>query len=210
MPEHTSPSGDDWASSPSPGPGAQPPQGSGSFPGSSGSTPAGGSNAGWNTPGWDPPAGQSAGVGNWGAPAGGGPGAGPGSFGGWPQPTGFAGAPPDVLPGNNSGGDGGGSVGPPSWILLVGLAVPLAIIPLLLLDGIWLHVVGWVVAIFGSVGALAAFTAVDLRRRSSRWYVDQPALLAGLRVAVLVTGLVVASCFAYQIADVVARWDRWS
>ena len=102
------------------------------------------------------------------------------------------------------------SVGPPSWILLVGLAVPLAIIPLLLLDGIWLHVVGWVVAIFGSVGALAAFTAVDLRRRSSRWYVDQPALLAGLRVAVLVTGLVVASCFAYRIADVVARWDRWS
>jgi hypothetical protein len=56
------------------------------------------------------------------------------------------------------------------------------------------------------VGALAAFTTIDLRRRSSRWYTDQPGLLAVLRVAVLVVGLVVAGCFAYQIADEVARW----
>lgn len=111
------------------------------------------------------------------------------------------------MSGSSSGARG--SVNPPIWILLVGLVLPLASIGLLFVDGLAAHVVGWVIAIFGSIGALAAFTAMDLRRRSSRWYVDQPGLLAGLRVAVLLTGLVVATCFAYLIADAVARWDVW-
>jgi uncharacterized membrane protein len=100
-------------------------------------------------------------------------------------------------------------VTPPIGILLLGLLLPLATIPLLLSDGLVLHVIGWFVAILGSIGALAVFTASDLRRRSSRWYVDKPGLLAGLRVAVLVTGLVVAGFFSYEIADAVARWELW-
>ncbi len=99
--------------------------------------------------------------------------------------------------------------GPPTWILVVGSVVPLACLALLLQDGLAMHVVGWLVAIIGSVGALAAFTAIDLRRRASRSYVDQPGLLAALRVAVLVIGLVVAALLSYKIADAVARWDRW-
>lgn len=117
---------------------------------------------------------------------------------------------PNGTPGASSaGGQGGTSTGPPTWILLIGLVIPLATIPLLLLDGLALHIAGWLIAIFGSIGALAAFTAVDLRRRSSRWYVDHPGLLAALRVAVLLIGLVVAGFFSYEIADVVARWDQW-
>jgi hypothetical protein len=94
-------------------------------------------------------------------------------------------------------------------VLLIGLLIPLLTIPALFLDGLPVHVAGWVVAIFGSVGALALFTAIDLRRRASAWYVDQPGLLAALRVAVLLVGLAVAMLFAYQIADTVARLDWW-
>ena len=96
-----------------------------------------------------------------------------------------------------------------TWLLLIGLLIPLLTIPALFVDGLAIHIAGWVVAIFGSVGALAAFTAIDLRRRASTWYIDQPGLLAGLRVAVLVTGLIVAMLFAYKIADAVARLDWW-
>ncbi len=122
-------------------------------------------------------------------------------------PTGNKGVPPDVIPGGGTGGDG--LVNPPIPILLVGLALPLASIVLLFADGLAAHIIGWLIAILGSIGALAAFTAVDLRRRSSGWYVDRPAVLGGLRVAVLLTGLVVATCFGYLIADAVARWDVW-
>ncbi|MET0965998.1 MAG: hypothetical protein ABWZ02_06355 [Nakamurella sp.] len=115
--------------------------------------------------------------------------------------------PTDVLP--VAGSAGGNTVKPPIWILLVGLALPVAALTLLLVDSLPAHIVGWVIAIFGSIGALAAFTAIDLRLRSSRWYVDQPALLAVLRVAVLVIGLAVATYFAYLIADIIARWDVW-
>ena len=89
------------------------------------------------------------------------------------------------------------------------LILPLVAIPGLFSDQLPILAAGWLIAIFGSVGALAVFTTIDLRRRASRWYVDQPGLLAGLRVGVLVIGLVVAGFFAYFIADVVARMDWW-
>ncbi len=202
MPEQVSPSGDDWGAAPTPGRGVQPP-GTGSPAWANPPPVTGGSNAGWDAPARDTPTQQRSGSAapGWAA----GPGQPAGSFAG--PAAGQASAPPDVLPSSGSGGRG--TVNPPIWILLIGLVLPLLSIPLLFVDGLFAHVVGWVIAIFGSIGALAAFTAADLRLRSSRWYVDQPGLLAGLRIAVLLTGLVVATCFAYLIADAVARWDVW-
>ncbi|GAA2014621.1 hypothetical protein JL107_08580 [Nakamurella flavida] len=103
----------------------------------------------------------------------------------------------------------GSPVTAPVWLLALGVVVPLLALPLALLSGLAAHVAGWAIAIGGSLGALAAFTVVDLRRRSSRWYVDRPGLLGALRVAVLLLGFVVAGAFAYLIADAVARLDWW-
>ena len=95
-------------------------------------------------------------------------------------------------------------------MLLAGLIVPILTLPLLLVSNLPINFLGWAVAIFGSLGFLAAFTVVDLRRRMSRWYVDRPGLLAVLRVSVIVVGVVIAGCHAYLIADAIARWDVWA
>jgi len=103
-----------------------------------------------------------------------------------------------------------GVVGPPTGLLVVGLVLPLAALPLTLVDSLVANVAGWLVAVLGSVVPLAVFTRVDLRRRLSRWYVDRRGLLGVLRVAVLVVGLLVAALFAYLIADEIARWDSFA
>ena len=98
-------------------------------------------------------------------------------------------------------------IGPPTWLLVIGLVVPLAALALTLVGSWSANVAGWVLAVFGSVIPLGVFTRIDLRRRLSSWYVDQRGLLAALRVAVLVVGLLVACWFGYLIADQVARLD---
>jgi hypothetical protein len=95
-------------------------------------------------------------------------------------------------------------------MLLAGLIVPILTVPLLFVSSLPVNFLGWAIAIFGSLGFLTAFTVVDLRRRISRWYVDRPGLLAGLRVTVIVVGVVIAGAHAYFIADAVARWDVWA
>ena len=95
-------------------------------------------------------------------------------------------------------------------MLVAGVIVPLATLPLLLVRSLPVNFLGWGIAIFGSLGFLTAFTIVDLRRRISRWYVDRPGLLAGLRISVIVAGVVIAGCHAYLIADAIARWDQWA
>ncbi|MEP6561189.1 MAG: hypothetical protein ABJD68_08970 [Nakamurella sp.] len=207
MPEQVSPTGDDWGAAP--GPGSVPAAGSGPYP-DRGRPDGNVGSAGqdWGTQPWTAPAGRGNGsvADSWGAPP---AAASSGSFGpgAGPVPGGYGTTPTGVLP--VAGSSGGHPVKPPIWILLIGLGLPIAALSLLLVDGLVAHILGWAIAIFGSVGALAAFTGADLRLRSSRWYVDQPALLAALRVAVLVVGLVVATYFAYLIADTVARWDVW-
>ena len=100
--------------------------------------------------------------------------------------------------------------GPPVWMLIAGLLIPLATLPLLLLSGTAVHVLGWVVAIAGSLGFLTAFTVVDLQRRAKGSYADKPALLATLRIAVAVVGIVVAALQVYPVADLIARSDHWA
>lgn len=102
-----------------------------------------------------------------------------------------------------------GVVGPPTWLLVVGLVLPLAALALTIVGTLPANIAGWLIVLFGSVIPLAVFTRVDLRRRLSRWYVDRRGLLGALRVAVLVVGLLVAGWFAYLIADEVARWEIW-
>jgi hypothetical protein len=103
-----------------------------------------------------------------------------------------------------------GPVQAPIWMLVVGVLLPLAALPGLWMDQLWVHVLCWAVATAGSVGMLAAFTLADLKRRNDLRYVDHPGMLAGLRIAVLAVGLVVAGVFAYFIADAVARLDWWA
>lgn len=100
--------------------------------------------------------------------------------------------------------------GPPVWMLIAGLLIPLATLPLLLLSGTAVHVLGWFVAIAGSLGFLTAFTVMDLQRRAKGSYADKPALLATLRIAVAVVGIVVAALHAYPVADLIARSDYWA
>ncbi len=93
--------------------------------------------------------------------------------------------------------------------MLIGLAVPIGALALTLVETWPAYVVGWLLAVFGSVLPLAVFTRLDLQRRLSRWYVDRPGLLAALRVAVLAVGLGAACWFGYLLADEVARLDIW-
>jgi len=99
---------------------------------------------------------------------------------------------------------------PPIWMLIVGLVIPLATLPLLWGSGPVVHLTGWLIAIAGSLGFLTAFTVVDLKRRARGSYADKPALLATLRIAVAVTGIVVAALQIYPFADAIARSDFWA
>ena len=76
-----------------------------------------------------------------------------------------------------------------------------------MLPGPGMHILGWFVAIVGSLGFLTAFTVVDLRRRAAGSYADKPALLAGLRIAAAVSGIVVAALQIYPVAELIARSD---
>ena len=92
-------------------------------------------------------------------------------------------------------------------MLYAGALIPLATLPLLLTSNWMAHVAGWFLAIAGSLGFLTAFTIVDLRRRAKGSYVDRPGLLAGLRVAVIVVGILVAGIQIYPVAELIARSD---
>lgn len=214
MAERSTPGSSDWSESPgwggSPGDAAGPPGAPGPGPSPSSWVSPGGPPVGPSTPGWAP-AGPSR------TPGGHPSTPGWGSVGPPPSPPG----PPGAAPPGGSGGSwsgpagrsstaiasAGGVIGPPTWLLLIGLVVPIAALALTLV-GTWpAYVTGWLLAVFGSVLPLAVFTRIDLQRRLSRWYVDRRGLLAALRVAVLVVGLVVACWFGYLIADQVARLD---
>lgn len=118
----------------------------------------------------------------------------------------------DSTPGSTSdrGDDSPAGNQPATWMLYLGLIIPLATLPMLLMPGWPWHVAGWLIAIAGSLGFLTAFTIVDLRRRSEGSYADKPGLLAGLRIAVVVVGIVVAGLQIYPVAEMIARWDRWA
>lgn len=202
MPERSTPGDDDW-SAPSTWGGAETPGSPGGpAPRSHPWEPRGGPASGGPPPA-GPPVGGPAGGSPWGGTSagpswGGGPAAAPG-------PT-WSGGGASTLPAPAAAGS---PTGPPTPVLIVGLVLPLAALGLSLIGTLTTNVVGWALAVFGSVIPLAVFTRIDLRRRLSRWYVDQRGLLAVLRVAVLVVGLVVAGWFAYLIADEVARWEIW-
>ena len=93
--------------------------------------------------------------------------------------------------------------------LYVGFVGPLLGIGLLFLSGWMWNVVGWFVSIAFGMGMLVVFTGADLKRRANPWYLAQPGLVAGLRLAVAVASIVVAGIHAYLLADYIARLDVW-
>lgn len=204
MPERATPGDDDWSAPSAWGGGPA----SGPAPGSNPWEPRGG--AAGPPAGGPPPGGPPAGS-NWGGapanPSWGGPSAGPprGGAPAAPGPT-WSGSGAPTL---QATAPAGSPIGPPTAVLLVGLVLPLAALVLWFVGSLTTNIIGWALAVFGSVIPLAVFTRIDLQRRLSGWYVDRRGLLAVLRVAVLLAGLVVAGWFAYLIADEVARWEIW-
>lgn len=92
--------------------------------------------------------------------------------------------------------------------LLVAAAVlPLVTAPLLLLanDRWVLHVLGWLIATFGTAALLIAFTLVDTGRRASAWYLGRESTVRALRTAAIVLALLAAAAQSYQFADWFAR-----
>jgi hypothetical protein len=85
------------------------------------------------------------------------------------------------------------------------VAAPVVSLPLLLLDGWGWHVVGWVVATFGTAALLIVATLQDTHRRASVWYLGQDGLVRGLRVCAVVLALLAAAAHAWLFADWFSR-----
>jgi hypothetical protein len=97
--------------------------------------------------------------------------------------------------------------GPPLLLLIAAVAVPLATVPLAVLDGWGWHVLGWAVATFGTAGLLIVATLQDTRRRASAWYLGNETLVRLLRVGAVVVALLAAALHSWQIADWVSRLE---
>jgi hypothetical protein len=115
---------------------------------------------------------------------------------GWPEPV-ASGAPPRS--------DAVGPVRPPAALLFSALAavvVSAALVPSDRFSDVN-HVVGWLLASLVGIGLIAAYTAVDTRRRQSPRYSPRSSF-APLRVAIAVLCVVVCAFHAWQIAWSVA------
>jgi hypothetical protein len=95
--------------------------------------------------------------------------------------------------------------GPPIGWFAGAVAAPVVSLPLLLLDGWGWHVLGWVVATFGTAALLIVATLQDTHRRASVWYLGQDGLVRGLRLGAVVLALVAAAAHAWLFADWFSR-----
>lgn len=95
----------------------------------------------------------------------------------------------------------------PIALVAAAAVLPLLTAPLLLLnrDAWALHVLGWLVATFGTAALLIAFTLIDTRRRASVWYLGSDAAVRSLRTAAIVLALLAAAAQSYQFADWFSR-----
>ena len=87
----------------------------------------------------------------------------------------------------------------PYW---VGAGVALAVSALLLLGGSFndiAHVAGWIFASVISIGALAAFTAEDLKRRQRSNYSPQP-VTGRIRFAMAIIAVLLCGAHAWTLA----------
>jgi hypothetical protein len=98
----------------------------------------------------------------------------------------------------------------PFRLLILAVVVPLVTTPIFFFTDLSWHIVGWAVAVPGMVALVWAFTIIDLKRRLMPGFVDNPKIVSRLRIAALAVGLLVGLVHAYQIADLVSRWDAWA
>ena len=101
----------------------------------------------------------------------------------------------------------GGIVRPPLALLVAGVVLPLLTAPLLPLRAPGFHVLGWALAVFGSLGFLLAFTAADLRSSTNPRYAATVGPVPVLRIVVLAVGLGLAAAHAWAFADWASRLD---
>jgi hypothetical protein len=102
----------------------------------------------------------------------------------------------------------GRSAHPPIVLLILACVAPVVSVVFLLPwanpSALW-GSIGWLFSVGGGVGLLAAFTVIDIKRRTSTWYYTNETLLKVLRITALVLVLVFCALHALQIADVVSR-----
>ncbi len=98
-------------------------------------------------------------------------------------------------------------LGPRLALLAAAVVIPAFAALLLLLNGWYWNLLGWALAIFGSLGFISWFTTADLRDQSTNRYRANDTAVAILRITATVLGLVVAGCHAWQFATWVARLD---
>lgn len=99
---------------------------------------------------------------------------------------------------------------PPMMWLWAAIAGPVIGVALIFAKGWGWNVAGWAAAVVLGLGLLVVFTSVDLRRRTSPWYLARPGVVGGLRLAVAAGAIIVAGIHAYLLADYIARLDWWA
>jgi hypothetical protein len=117
----------------------------------------------------------------------------------------FSGGSSDPLPPGPGTDTTVDDLGPRLELLAAAVAVPATSALLLLLHGWYWNLIGWGLAIFGSLGLISWFTTVDLHAQSTNRYRANDSAVAALRIAATVLGLVVAGCHAWQFATWAAR-----
>lgn len=94
-------------------------------------------------------------------------------------------------------------VGPPLLILALGFASVLVSLPLILLDGIATHLVGYVTGALVPIIVIGLVRRIDLDRRRSPYYLPKPVFGAGLAV-LAVLAIVAAGLHVWPIATELA------
>ena len=147
-------------------------------------------------------------TGSWGEPPPGGasgwnPAPSPPSWGSTPAPESGSWGAPATGPAA-SGGQASGSA-PWIWLLLaLGVLLVAILLGLLAHGKPALSIAGWLLAGFGAIGMLAAFTVADTRRRANPWY-SPGAAPSRLRGALAFFALAVVALNAWQFADWAGR-----
>lgn len=119
----------------------------------------------------------------------------------------FSSSPPGLLFQEPSADRAIEDIHPRLRLLAAAVCIPVAAALLFPLGAWYWHLLGWGLAIFGSLGFISWFTTADLRDQSTNRYRANDTAVAILRITATAMGLLVAGGHAWQLATWVARLD---
>ena len=128
-------------------------------------------------------------------------------FGGHPPSSPFSSDPSDPFSQRTAADSAIVDLRPRLRLLAAAACIPGAAALLFPLSAWYWHLLGWGLAIFGSLGFLSWFTTADLRDQSTNRYRANDTAVATLRLTATALGLLVAAGHAWQLATWVARLD---